>query len=121
MRVEEDVAEGVVLERQHAHIPVATCGGEVAAYFRWRPGDEIDRGGVQGEFVDSLPVIGGLFAVDEDAAVVGAAGEDGAVGWVGPGDAPDGAFVAAIANGVSISTLVYLSCSVVRNGAYLTP
>ena len=48
---------------------------------------------MQGELVDALPG-GVLLAVDEDAAVVGGGGEDGAVFGVGPGDAPDSAFVA---------------------------
>lgn len=59
-----------------------------------RPGDQVDRGGVQGEFVDALPLVLRLLAPDEDAAVVGGGGEDGAVLGVGPGDAPHGAFMA---------------------------
>jgi hypothetical protein len=49
---------------------------------------------VQGELVDALPLVLRLLAPDQDAAVVGGRGEDGAVFGVGPGDAPDGAFVA---------------------------
>jgi hypothetical protein len=46
------------------------------------------------ELVDALP-LPVLLAEDEDAAVVGGAREDGAVFGVCPGDAPDGAVVAA--------------------------
>ncbi len=48
---------------------------------------------MEGEFVDALP-LGVLLAEDEDAAVVGGGGEDGAVFGVGPGAAPDGRVVA---------------------------
>jgi hypothetical protein len=65
----------------------------VAARLGRRPGDDVDAGGVVVEFVDALP-LRVLLAEDEDAAVVAAAGEDGAVFGVGPGDAPDGAVVA---------------------------
>jgi hypothetical protein len=47
---------------------------------------------VEGEFVDALP-LGILLAVDEDMAVVGGAGEDGAVFGMCPGDTPDSAFM----------------------------
>lgn len=66
----------------------------MAADFGRRPGNEVDGGGVQREFVDALPLVCGLFAPDEDAAVVGGGGEDGAIFRVGPGEGPDGAFVA---------------------------
>ena len=46
------------------------------------------------ELVDALP-LSILLAEDEDAAVVAAAREDGAVFGVSPGDAPDGAVVTA--------------------------
>lgn len=95
MRDEVDMAEGVVLEGQHADGAVAAGRGEVAAGFGRAPGDEVDGGGVQGELVDALPGAV-LLAVDEDAAVVGGGGEDGAVFGVGPGDAPDGALVAVV-------------------------
>jgi hypothetical protein len=61
--------------------------------FRRRPGDDVDGGGVVCELVDALP-LPVLLAEDEDAAVIAAAGEDGAVFGVRPGDAPDGAVVA---------------------------
>jgi hypothetical protein len=67
----------------------------MAACFWWTPSNEIDRGGVEGELVDALP-LGILLAVDEDAAVVRGAGEDGAVFGVCPRDAPDGTFVTTI-------------------------
>jgi hypothetical protein len=66
----------------------------VAAGLWWRPGDQVDGGGVQGELVDALPLVLRLLAPDEDAAVVGGRGEDGAVFGMSPGDAPDGAFMA---------------------------
>lgn len=47
------------------------------------------------EFVDALPGVV-LLAVDEDAAVVGGGGEDGAVFGVRPGEGPDGAFVSIL-------------------------
>ena len=93
MRVKHDVAETVVLEREHADVAVAAGGREVAADFGRRPGDDVDAGGVVRELVDALP-LPVLLAEDEDAAVVAAAGEDGAVFGVRPGDAPDGAVVA---------------------------
>jgi hypothetical protein len=66
----------------------------VAAGLWRRPGDQVDGGGVQGELVDALPLVLRLFAPDEDAAVVGRRGKDGPVFGMGPGNAPDGAFVA---------------------------
>jgi hypothetical protein len=39
---------------------------------------------VQGELVDALPLVLRLLAPDQDAAVVGGGGEDGAVFGVGP-------------------------------------
>jgi hypothetical protein len=65
----------------------------VAARLGRRPGDDVDAGGVVRELVDALP-LAVLLAEDQDAAVVAAAGEDGAVFGVRPGDAPDGAVVA---------------------------
>jgi hypothetical protein len=95
VRAEVHVGETVVLEREDGDCPVGTCSGEVASRFGGRPGDEVDGGGVDCEFVDALPG-GVLFAVDEDAAVVGGRGEDGAVFGVCPGEGPDGAFVSAL-------------------------
>lgn len=86
--------EGVVLEAEDADAAVAAGGGKVAAGLWRRPGDQVDGGGVQGKFVDALPLVLRLFAPDEDAAVVGGGGEDGAIFGMGPGDAPDGAFMA---------------------------
>lgn len=47
---------------------------------------------MQCELVDALPG-GVLLAPEQDSAVVGGGGEDGAVFGVRPGDAPDSAFV----------------------------
>jgi hypothetical protein len=58
----------------------------------WRPGDEVDRGGVESDFVDLLPG-GRLLAPDDDFAVIGRGCEDVAVFRMRPGDAPYGAFV----------------------------
>jgi hypothetical protein len=56
----------------------------VAAGLGRGPGDQVDGGGVQGELVDALPLVLRLLAPDQDAAVVGGGGEDGAVFGVGP-------------------------------------
>lgn len=48
---------------------------------------------MKGEFVDALP-LAILFPPDEDAAVVGARCEDGAIFGVRPGDRPDCSLVA---------------------------
>lgn len=94
VRGEDGVLEGVVLEAEDADAAVGAGGGQVAAGLRRRPRDQVDGGGVQGEFVDALPLALRLLAPDEDAAVVGGGCEDGAVFGVGPGDAPDGALMA---------------------------
>lgn len=91
---EDGVLEGVVLEAEHADAAVGAGGGQVAPGLWRRPGDQVDRGGVQGELVDALPLVLRLLAPDEDAAVVGGGREDGAIFGVGPRDAPDGAFMA---------------------------
>lgn len=93
MRGEDGVGEGVVFKAQHADFSITARGGQVAASFGGRPGDEVDGGGVEGEFVDALPRAV-LFAPDEDAAVVGGGGEDGAVFGVGPGHTPHGSLMA---------------------------
>lgn len=51
---------------------------------------------MQRELVDALPLVRGLLAPDEYAAVVGRGGEDGAVFGMRPGKGPDGAFVARV-------------------------
>jgi len=93
---EDGVLERVVLEAEHADAAVGAGGGQVAAGLWRRPGDQVDRGGVQGELVDALPLVLRLLAPDEDAAVVGGGCEDGAVFGVGPRNAPDGAFMAVV-------------------------
>lgn len=92
VRGEDGVGKGVVFEAQHADLAITARGGEMTSRLRRRPGDEVDRRGVEGEFVDALPGAV-LFAPDEDATVVGGGGEDGAVFGVCPGDTPDGAFM----------------------------
>lgn len=92
MRIEEYMAEGVVLEGKDTDIAVTARGCQVTASFRRRPGDNVDGGGVEGEFVDALPLCI-LLAPDQDAAVVGGGCEDGAVFGVCPRDAPDCSFV----------------------------
>jgi hypothetical protein len=60
------------------------------------PRDDVDRGLVQGEVVDSLPlaaVLGALFFPDEDLSVVASRCQDVAVLGMRPGDAPYSAFV----------------------------
>ena len=81
---EDGVLEGVVLEAEDADAAVGAGGGQVAAGLWRRPGDQVDRGGVQGELVDALPLVLRLLAPDQDAAVVGGGGEDGAVFGVSP-------------------------------------
>jgi hypothetical protein len=58
------------------------------------PRNKVDGSRVYGDFVDLLPGVG-LFAPDEDLAVVGTGGEDVAVLGMCPCYAPDGAFVSA--------------------------
>ena len=81
---EDGVLEGVVLEAEDADAAVGAGGGQVAAGLWRRPGDQVDRGGVQGELVDALPLVLRLLAPDQDATVVGGGGEDGAVFGMGP-------------------------------------
>jgi hypothetical protein len=59
-----------------------------------RPGDNVDRGRVQSDFVDLLPGRR-LLAPDDDLAVVRRGGEDVAVLGMRPSDTPYGAFVSA--------------------------
>lgn len=92
MRWEDGVGEGVVLEGQNADVAVATRSCQVTAGLWRRPGDEVDGGGVEGEFVDALPLIV-LFPPDQDAAVVGARSEDGAILGMCPGNRPDRSLV----------------------------
>lgn len=58
----------------------------------WRPGDDVDRGGVKRKVEDASP-LRAAFAPDEDLAIVACTGEDVAVFWVSPGYTPDCAFV----------------------------
>lgn len=64
--------------------------------FVGRPGDGIDTGGVERMFLDALPSASDdLLLPDEDPAVEGAGGEDGAKFRMGPGDGPDGTIVSS--------------------------
>ena len=58
----------------------------------WGPGDNVDRGGVEGEVEDALPLIA-LLAPDENLAVVACGSQDITVLGVSPGNAPDCSFV----------------------------
>ena len=91
-RLEDLVGPSVVLELEDGDVAVGGGAGEEAAGLVRGPCYEVDRGGVQGDVVDFLPCAV-LLAPDEDLAVVGGGCEDVAVLGVGPGDAPDGAFV----------------------------
>jgi hypothetical protein len=63
------------------------------------PGDDVYGGGVVGVGEDGGP--GAVaFAPDYYFAVVAGAGEDIAVFGVGPGDGPDGSFMAVLRRGV---------------------
>jgi hypothetical protein len=92
--LEDLVRPGVVLELEHRHVAVGGGAGEQAAGLVGRPGDDVDRGRVQGDFVDLLPG-GRLLAPDDDLAVVRRRGEDVAVLGMRPCHAPYGAFVSA--------------------------
>lgn len=98
MRGEDLVCPIVVLEFEYGNIAVGRCAREKTACLVRGPCDQVDRGGVEGDFVDLLPAAG-LFAPDEDFAVIRGRGEDVAVFGVGPCYAPDGALVAVAVSG----------------------
>lgn len=89
------MVEAVVLELEDTDVAVRRGTGEEAAGLVRGPSDDVDRGLVEGEVVDSLPlvVLGALFFPDEDLAIVPCRRQDVAVFGMRPGDAPDGAFV----------------------------
>ena len=82
MRLEDLMAPVPLLELKHAHPAVAAGAGEQAPALVRRPGDDVHGGSVQGEVGHAGPLAGG-FAPDEDFAVVGGGGEDGAVFGMG--------------------------------------
>lgn len=74
VRVDRDVVDGAaVLELEDGDVAVGGGTGEEAAGFVGGPGDDVDRGLVQGEVVYALPLrrlLGALLLPDEDFAVV---------------------------------------------------
>lgn len=89
------IHHGLVIEElEHGDVAVGGGAGEEAAGFVRGPGEGVDRGLVESDVVDALPLSGAVLAVDVHVAGVGGGGEDGAEFGVGPGDGPDGAFVA---------------------------
>lgn len=86
---------GIVLELKYRDVAVRGSTSEEAASFVWRPGDDVDRGGVEGDFVDLLPGRR-LLAPDDDLAVVRGGCEDISVLWMRPCYAPHWAFVSSI-------------------------
>lgn len=72
-------------------VAVGGATGKAEAELVGCPGDGIHGGFVFGEDVGLGPLVGisGVFFPDDDAAVVGAGGEDGSELGVGPGDLPD--------------------------------
>lgn len=67
-----------LIEFEHGDFAVGGGAGEETSAFVWGPGDDVDGGVVVGEIGDFGPEAG-LFAPDEDFAVVGGGGEDVAV------------------------------------------
>jgi hypothetical protein len=67
--LEDLVCPRIVFELEDRDVAVRRSTGEKAAGFMWRPGDDVDRGGVEGDFVDLLPCRR-LLAPDDDFAVV---------------------------------------------------
>lgn len=84
----------VVKELKDGDVAIGGCAGEKAAGLMRSPGKSVDGGRVKRDIVDALPLSWAVLAVDVDVAGVGGGGEDGAELWVGPGDGPDGSFVA---------------------------
>jgi hypothetical protein len=82
MRLHQLVRPRIILELEHADVAVRGRAREHAAGFVGGPGDEVDGGRVDGDLVDALPGVV-LLAPDEDFAVVGGGGEDGAVFGMG--------------------------------------
>lgn len=84
--VEDLVCPAVVAELEDANVAVGRGAGQEAAALVRRPGDHVDGGCVEGEIEDLGPgaAAGGgrcvlvLLAPDEDLAIVGGGGEDGA-------------------------------------------
>lgn len=89
------MVDAVVFELEDADIAIRRCAGEEAARLMGRPRDNVDRGLVQREVVDSLPlaVLGALFLPDKDLAIVTGRCQDVTVLGMRPGNAPYGTFV----------------------------
>lgn len=62
--------ERVILEGKNTDIPIRARSRQMTTYLRRRPGNEVDRGGVQRELVYALPLVV-LLSPYQDAAVVG--------------------------------------------------
>lgn len=89
------MVDAIVFELEDADVAIRRCAGEEAACLVGRPGDNVDRGLVQREVVDSLPlaVLGTLFLPDKDLAIVTGRCQDITILGVCPGDAPYSTFV----------------------------
>ena len=81
-RLKDLMGPRIVFEFEDRDVAIRGGAGEETAGLVWGPGDEIDRGSVQGDIVDFLP-LGRLFAPNENLAVVGRGGEDVAVFGMG--------------------------------------
>jgi hypothetical protein len=94
----DDVIDGgLVLELEDGDVAVGRGACEQTAGLMRRPGDDVDRGLVQREVVDALPLgrlLVALLLPNEDLAVIACGGEDVAVLGMGPCYAPDGTFMA---------------------------
>ena len=75
------VGECVVKEGDDGDVAVGGSCGKVASWLGGRPGDQVDRCGVVGELIDSLP-LAVLLSPDEDSAVVGGGCKDGTIFWM---------------------------------------
>lgn len=83
VRREDLVAPRVILEFKDGYVAIAGGAGEQAARVMRGPRNQVYACGVEGEFVDFLPLVV-LFPPYEDFAVVAGGGEDVAVFWVRP-------------------------------------
>lgn len=92
---EGSMVDAIVFEFKHTNIAIGRCAGKETASFMGGPSDDIDRRLMQGEVVDSLPlvILRALFLPDENLAVVASRRQDVAVLGMRPGDAPNGTLV----------------------------
>ena len=94
---EDLIHHGLVVEElEDGNVSIRGSAGEKAARLVRSPGESVDGGGVQSNVMDALPLPWAVLTVDVDVAGVGGGGEDGAKLRVGPGDGPDGSFMAVI-------------------------